>query len=147
MYEAVSLPVSLDCKSSAFVQETTDGAYICSWLIFKDHLLVHSSLKNDLSWRPGSHTKVVTSPHGWTRSSRQNLNGKGRILEVAAGAEVLQKYWDIAQVCRDEFMKARAHQELNLSRASVPAGISAAKLCWQCKFLQEPACVPLKEDT
>lgn len=51
-----------------------------------------SSLKNDLSWRPGSHTRVATSPAWMNKDLLKTFKGKKRrILEVASGAEVLQK--------------------------------------------------------
>lgn len=126
------------CKSSVFVQETTDGAYICSWLIFKDHLLQSqewSVLETRKSHKGGL--------HGLTRISWKNLSGKRKNTR---GGRRGRDPAEIQRQCRNELiMKTRAHLEQNLLKPRVPAGISATEQYWQCKFLQEPTCVPLKE--
>lgn len=69
-----------------------------------------SSLKNDLSWRPGSDIRVATSLHGWTRSTWKNLSGKRKNTRGGSRGRGPEKYKDSAQVCRNEFtMKGRAH--------------------------------------
>lgn len=99
-----------------------------------------SSLKNDLSWRPGSDTRVATSLHRGTSSSWKNLSGKRKnIREMAAGAEAQQRQ------CTSVQGWVYGSQSPPGTESDRNQGISPAKQCWRCKFLQEPTCVPLKE--
>lgn len=101
-----------------------------------------SSLKNDLSWRPGSDTRVATSLHGGTSSSWKNLSGKRKNIRDDSrgrGPAEMQKQCTSVQGWVYE------SQSLPGTESDRSQHISAAKQCWQCKFLQEPTCVPLKE--